>query len=285
MLRPLIESLHTIAPVAAAALLCLAPGAAAQSPPGTDAALAPSASEQDAAALDLMSRTALERAETDALARDVLGIARAGNARIGEADAEARATLPFEEALDIARAALDVDAGGQAMADLPQGHLTVFLSFSMPDALIDQYLEDSHRYGAALVIRGLVDDDFAATLAALNRRVNARDDGTGTDGVGISLDPRAFEMFGIEAVPAFVLTERPYEHCDAEGCPPLPVFDRVLGSLSTRGALELIAERGDLKPTARAVLDRGGQQGGWPKEVVSEALTTATTHAGSPEGA
>jgi len=106
----------------------------------------------------------------------------------------------------------------------------VFVSFSMPDASIQQWLDAAHRYHASVLIRGLVNNSFRNTTAKVLSLVKD------TEGqkakTGVSLDPVAFQKYNINRVPAVVVT-----HGDA--------FDVIYGEVSLRFALNKIADRDD----------------------------------------
>ena len=278
MLAGLLAASLTAGPAAAQARDDVA-APALSAPPDLISRADKGGAHESTAALDSLARTVTDRARADALAQDVLGLVAAGEARIGEADADAVAAIPFEEALAMARAALEIDPETGLRADRATPKITVFLSLGLPEAMIAQYLDDAVRFDAALVIRGLVDDDLTRTLAVMNgllethsKRTAGPNTGSQANrdnqhGVGIAIDPRAFEMFEVEQVPAIVLTETAYEHCDALGCPPPPRFDKVSGSVSVEAALALMADQGDLAeaaaarlaPDARQTAGRGGQ--------------------------
>jgi len=132
--------------------------------------------------------------------------------------------------------------------------LYIFVSFSMPDPLIRDYLQDALRFGGRVVVRGLVDGSMPKTqqkLASLIEEDESRR-------IGASVNPRAFEAFDIQVVPAIALGERSVKRCDTEDCVvQAGVHDIIYGSVSVQYALEEFASRGDVRAKARKHLDRG----------------------------
>lgn len=131
-------------------------------------------------------------------------------------------------------------AGQQVMDNMESGHLQeiapfVLVSFSMPNSQIKSLIEEAHGIGASVVIRGLVENDFPATVAAMKKLA---EEGRGG---GMAIDPTLFARFGIDAVPAFVLPLEPLEACDNSGCPQVEAVV-AKGSATLRYFLEL-AER------------------------------------------
>lgn len=76
-------------------------------------------------------------------------------------------------------------------------HTLVFLSFSMPEKSLLQWLFQCKKAGATPVIRGLIHNSFKDTMnviATLSKKT----------GLGLQLDPILFQTFSINEVPAVV---------------------------------------------------------------------------------
>lgn len=124
--------------------------------------------------------------------------------------------------------------------------LFVFASFSMPDTLIKQYINEAGKYGGKVVIIGLVDNDMPQTQLKIREIIG--DSKTG----GVLIDPNLFATYKVESVPAIVLTSDDYP-CASSGC-LAEKFDIISGSVRVKYALESFAESGDLKTHAATKL-------------------------------
>lgn len=125
--------------------------------------------------------------------------------------------------------------------------LYIFISFSMPDAMIKQYLREGLQYKGRVVIRGLIDGSMAKTTTKLASLIEEDE----KDRIGIAIDPRAFEAFDIKTVPAIAISEFPLARCEKEDCVmKVGKFDIIYGSVSVKYALEQFAGRGDVKQIA-----------------------------------
>lgn len=119
----------------------------------------------------------------------------------------------------------------------------LFVSFSMPDALLVSLSEEAHAYSIPLVIRGLVDNDFKKTLLriqSLQQYAKERNQHF----YGLSIDPLWFEQFKIEAVPALVLTKRP-KNCQLQKLCSSQHFDVMYGNGSIEQSLQIISEKSE----------------------------------------
>ena len=139
-------------------------------------------------------------------------------------------------------------AGGKAA----QGAM-LFVSFSMPEELLLSLCDEAARLDVPVILKGLVEGDFKKTLDAIGRlqdkahKRHLRFD-------GLSLDPVWFEQFGIQSVPALVVTES-VQGCESQSQCPNTGFDVVYGNVHLRRALSVIAEGGGAgKAEAQALL-------------------------------
>lgn len=104
----------------------------------------------------------------------------------------------------------------------------LFVSFSMPQTLLLQSFEQAERLHVTVVFNGLIDNSMPETASKLSRLTGRYPE------LSIQIDPVAFEDFGIDAVPALVVSQG-------------PIFDVIRGNLALSDALALIHERGELK--------------------------------------
>ena len=137
--------------------------------------------------------------------------------------------------------AMVADAGAMAtgrMGEAPR--FVAFASTSMPPAALRQMIDDTGRAGGVVVLRGLPQGSAKALTAALARIARQ---GEQMNGVGI--DPRLFRAFGIEAVPAYVVTASDFDLCDGFDCrTQVPPHDRMSGNVTVAYALETFARGG-----------------------------------------
>ncbi len=106
----------------------------------------------------------------------------------------------------------------------------VFVSFSMPKSLLEQYDKIAKQIGAKLVIIGFKNNSFKETVQY-------------TQKIAMQVDPIAFNKFAITSVPSFVLSH------DNK-------FDKLVGNVSIKYALEQFESQGDLKQKASEYLAR-----------------------------
>lgn len=104
----------------------------------------------------------------------------------------------------------------------------LFVSFSMSETLLSQSFEQAEHLHVTVVFNGLIDNSMPKTASKLSRLTEQYPE------LSIQIDPVAFEDFGIDAVPALVVSQG-------------QVFDVVRGNLALSDALALIHERGELK--------------------------------------
>jgi type-F conjugative transfer system pilin assembly protein TrbC len=90
------------------------------------------------------------------------------------------------------------DRAGAAEPEEISPHLYVFISSSLPMVSLIAIAKDAAELDAPLIIRGLVGSSLQETLLSLKDLV--------AEGAGLEVDPLPFEAYGVEAVPAVVLT-------------------------------------------------------------------------------
>ncbi len=90
------------------------------------------------------------------------------------------------------------DTAGAADSEEISPHLYVFISSSLPMVSLLALAKDAASLDAPLILRGLVGSSLQETLLNLKDLV--------AEGAGVEVDPLPFEAYGVEAVPAVVLT-------------------------------------------------------------------------------
>ena len=100
------------------------------------------------------------------------------------------------------------------------------------------------KLGAAVAIRGLIDDDFQKTLIKLKQLAGDKDS-------GVLIDPTLFRRFEVTAAPTFVMPLDPLQQCTNQGC-PTPRHVKATGSSTLQYFLDLVARTGDVNEKAEA---------------------------------
>jgi conjugal transfer pilus assembly protein TrbC len=78
---------------------------------------------------------------------------------------------------------------------------SVFVSFSMPNNLMEAVLADAAQHGICVYLNGLIDDDLRKTLAHILTYAQKY------PSLSMQIDPVAFEKYHIDRVPALVVEE------------------------------------------------------------------------------
>lgn len=90
------------------------------------------------------------------------------------------------------------DTAQSAEAEELSPHLYVFISSSLPMDTLIALAKDAAELDAPLILRGLVGHSLQETLLNLKDLV--------AEGASLEVDPLPFEAYGVEVVPAVVLT-------------------------------------------------------------------------------
>ncbi|PCJ28607.1 MAG: type-F conjugative transfer system pilin assembly protein TrbC [Rickettsiales bacterium] len=150
--------------------------------------------------------------------------------------------------------------------------LRVFISSSMSPSLLRQYGQQAKKYGAVLVLRGLPTgasgrgswrklSELVMTISGTSPGGTSAGDASipdaSAEGIGIQLDPASFEKYNITSVPSMVLAREEWSLDDGQE-KETGEFDKVIGNIGLRAALELFAEDGDLADEARSFLEEAG---------------------------
>ncbi len=127
----------------------------------------------------------------------------------------------------------------------------VFVSSSLPDTVIQNYLRQTQRIGGAVVFRGLVNNTMQDMRDYLARQIAALNESSSTEPPvepSILIDPTLFRRFDIDQAPVTVATEADIKPCitdqTPQGC-PTPPFHVVRGDVSLSWALSLISRQSD----------------------------------------
>lgn len=133
--------------------------------------------------------------------------------------------------------------GQEIFGSTSENRLFVFVSFSQGDNSIKQYLIDAKKYGAEVFLVGIPGGNLKTFGSHLKNLITA-------NSVGIAIDEREFNKFDISVVPSIVLAK---EINSIEGRKVIN-FDKVVGHVSIKTALELFAKDGDLSNEADLLL-------------------------------
>ena len=128
----------------------------------------------------------------------------------------------------------------EAQQNKPTHGALYFVSFAIPETGLKRMLSEARRYDIPAVLRGMVNNDMKATADAVMTLVQ---DGSAS---GVAIDPTRYREYGITSVPSLVV------YCQAG-------HDVIRGNLRLKQALGKVAEQGDCRDEARALLERGGQ--------------------------
>jgi conjugal transfer pilus assembly protein TrbC len=113
--------------------------------------------------------------------------------------------------------------------------LYIFVSFSMPQSLLETLDKTARQIGARLVIRGLKNNSFKETLSYIKEIKK--------EGIMIDINPVLFEDFAVNLVPAFVVVEGKQ-------------YDKIVGNVSIPYVLEQFANSGDTKASSSQIMKR-----------------------------
>ena len=126
----------------------------------------------------------------------------------------------------------------------PRPALQIFVSSSMPKALLKNYALEAKKYGGVLVFRGLPD-------CSVHKFTEYLMDIVTEETSAMQIDDEAFAAFGINSVPTIVLSKPETifskEKTEAK-------FDKVIGNITIKAALELFAGSGDMQSSVKKLL-------------------------------
>lgn len=100
------------------------------------------------------------------------------------------------------------------------GNLYIFVSRSMPEAMLRAYAVDAFYLGATLVVKGVrKGDTLKEYVAEAMENFNSLE---GTTMAAMEINPNLFDMFNVKVVPAVVWTDRVGLNDVGAGCEDLP---------------------------------------------------------------
>lgn len=112
----------------------------------------------------------------------------------------------------------------------------VFISFSMPDELLNQVAIESVKLKVPLILNGLYKNSMRKTLNKIFDITKKN------KGVSIQIDPVAFKKYSIKQVPSVVVEDDNNK------------FDVITGNIKIEQALEYISEKGETKFNVKSFL-------------------------------
>lgn len=104
----------------------------------------------------------------------------------------------------------------------------VFISFSMPNALIEAICQEAANHDTPVYLNGLIDDDMRKTLSRIFKYSQK------FPNLSVQIDPFAFEQYGIDRVPALVVAN------DNQ-------FDVLYGNVRMDDGLLWLKRKGDVR--------------------------------------
>ncbi len=119
--------------------------------------------------------------------------------------------------------------------------LRVFVSSSMPKALLKSYAKDAEKFKAVLVFKGLPNGSFKELIKLVTE---IEQDGVKAP---MLIDDQAFDDFNVKSVPAFVLSKEPGVLKLEKG---KVTYDKITGNIGIKAALEKFKDSGELKEEA-----------------------------------
>lgn len=140
-------------------------------------------------------------------------------------------------------------AEAREMANKQAVGVMVFASFSMDETALRTLIVDAHAAGVPVVLRGFIDGSLSATAQRMRSLLGRAETADGAESEflgGVIIDPRAYRVFDVREVPAFIALDGPLPDCDGLDCSaPAPAHDRIAGNISLSAALSALASEGD----------------------------------------
>lgn len=137
----------------------------------------------------------------------------------------------------------------------------IFISFSMSEELIKNYIAEAKLYGGVLVLRGLINNSLKQTVTKLQEIEGIADkiDKDTKSNLSIIIHPHLFKLYDVKQVPAIVISKDnagcilKYDDCSA-----LYEYDKIYGSVTIEYALEEVKRSGipSIKPIATKILSK-----------------------------
>lgn len=121
-----------------------------------------------------------------------------------------------------------------------QQGVMIFVTLSMPTFTLRQILMQAARLHIPVMIRGLVNNDFATTRKRVAQIITLKNQ-TVVSG-GVEMNPIWFRQFHINEVPAFVAYKRS-PNCEAGDICADTKFDVLSGNISVDQALQILSNK------------------------------------------
>ncbi len=142
---------------------------------------------------------------------------------------------------------------------LPVSKVFTFVSFSMPNKALIKIAKDAKKAGVPVYIRGLVDNSITKTTKVMSEFIKSTKEDVG----GFNIDPRLFELYKVDVVPAVVvltseLSPDAFGTCGkSEGyiCGE-PSYAKIKGNVSLNYALSTIGRHANAQDIVKPYLDR-----------------------------
>lgn len=131
--------------------------------------------------------------------------------------------------------------------------LFIFISSSMPENSIKNYIKSAKKTGARLVLNGLIENDLPKTLKTVAS--------WGTEEISpddVIIDPVAYERFSVHNIPTIILAQAEYPCPGTTEC-STSFVDKISGDITLDFALRKFLEKGDLKEEAQKYLTLLGE--------------------------
>ncbi|MCT4635285.1 MAG: type-F conjugative transfer system pilin assembly protein TrbC [Rickettsiales bacterium] len=125
----------------------------------------------------------------------------------------------------------------------------MFASFSLSDDHLRQMMDYAKTYNGVIVLRGIENNSFKKTGEHIQALAKEGEE------AAIIIDPTLFKEFQVVQVPSYVLARR--EECPV-GITCRAYYDKIIGSITPKYALEKFAAQGDLSKEAQDLLEAHG---------------------------
>lgn len=122
----------------------------------------------------------------------------------------------------------------------------IFTSFSIGEKNLENLIKLASEYNGAVILRGFKNGSVKDTAAFISNISSTKE--------GVLIDPNLFKEYQITKVPTFVLTKPCEGVIDGSNCKL--IYDKLVGNVSPRYALERFAARGELSVDAKERLGR-----------------------------
>lgn len=121
----------------------------------------------------------------------------------------------------------------------------MFASFSLSDTHLRQMMDYAKIYNGVIVFRGMENNSFTETAEHIQKLSKEGDEAS------IIIDPTLFKEFEIVQIPSYVLAKR--DRCPV-GINCKAEYDKIIGNITPKYALERFVEKGDLSQEAQSLL-------------------------------